>query len=121
MSIALDNAPQLVNFGCVVASNDAMRRLFEMGMRPATAAELKTFGKNQIRPEFDVVALGSVFTGVGGCAGVVFVSPDGTEYRPANDRYVMCLCAGHDDTALVLSERRKWNVDVRFIAVNVGK
>lgn len=54
---------QLVHFDCVMDSNEVIRELDKMGLRPATLPELLAFGAKfpEIQRQFPVVALGSVW------------------------------------------------------------
>ncbi|KKU85161.1 MAG: hypothetical protein UY15_C0040G0007 [Parcubacteria group bacterium GW2011_GWA2_47_9] len=68
-------AVELVHFNRSIESNEAIRELDRMGMRPATIEELLAFGAKypEVQREFPILALGSVW-----------------RYR-SSDRYIPCL------------------------------
>lgn len=64
-----------------IESDDVVKELDQMGLRPATLPELCAFGEKypDIQREFPVVALGSVCVGPGGGRGVAYLGNWGSE------------------------------------------
>jgi hypothetical protein len=58
-----------------IESDDVIKELDQMGLRPATLQELCAFGEKypDIQREFPIVALGSVCVGSSGCRGVPYL------------------------------------------------
>ncbi len=59
---------ELVHFNRYIESEDAVKEMDKMGLRPATARELLAFGakNHELQREFPIIGLGSVVQGLGG-------------------------------------------------------
>ena len=92
---------QLIHFDRNISSEDAIKELDKMDLRPANLAELLAFGAKypDEQRKFPIVALGSV-------------------WRPVHARYVAYLWSGSGSRELGLSWfDDDWHANYRFLAV----
>ena len=93
---------ELIHLNRIISSDEAVKELDRVGLRPAKAHELLAFGAKypEIQREFPIVALGSVWRDSDDDRRVVFLGRDGAE-RDANLNWF----------------ENDWNDNCRFAAV----